>query len=47
MKENMIYRKAKIDDLPIIVQLLLDDGLGAKRESCKDLKSYLKAFNLD
>jgi len=46
MKENIIYRKAKIDDLPIIVQLLLDDGLGAKRESCNDLEPYLKAFNL-
>ena len=46
MKENIIYRKAKIDDLSTIVQLLLDDGLGAKRESRNDLEPYLKAFDL-
>ena len=46
MKEDIIYRKAKIDDLQAIVQLLVDDGLGSRRESCSNIEPYLKAFDL-
>jgi GNAT superfamily N-acetyltransferase len=39
-------RKAMIDDLPVIVQLLADDFLGSQREKLQDTlhQSYVKAF---
>lgn len=44
---NLIYRKATLEDLPTIIQLLADDELGQKREcQQKTLDSrYLNAFN--
>ncbi len=47
---NFIHRKAKIKDLPRVIELLLEDELGQNRESKnKDLDHrYIKAFhNID
>jgi GNAT superfamily N-acetyltransferase len=44
--KNIIFRRAKLEDLPKIVQMLADDFLGATREQYETPlpKSYLKAF---
>ncbi|MCC8415853.1 MAG: GNAT family N-acetyltransferase [Rickettsia endosymbiont of Gnoriste bilineata] len=44
---NLTHRKAKIEDLPRIIELLLEDGLGQTRESkSTELdKCYIKAFH--
>jgi GNAT superfamily N-acetyltransferase len=38
------FRKAVLDDLPVIVGMLADDDLGAIRESVDDLRPYEAAF---
>ena len=45
---QLTYRKAKIDDLPIIIDLLINDKLGSGRETLDDAaqKKYLDAFQL-
>jgi len=42
----MIFRKAKLEDVSAIVQMLADDALGMKRESFQQAlpKEYLDAF---
>ncbi|MCC8399685.1 MAG: GNAT family N-acetyltransferase [Rickettsia endosymbiont of Culicoides impunctatus] len=44
---NLTHRKAKIEDLPRIIELLLEDDLGQTRESkSTELdKCYIKAFH--
>lgn len=41
----MKFRPAKQEELELIVELLLDDELGSKRESTVDLAPYQTAFN--
>ena len=41
-KTNLIFRKAKLADLPQIVEMLADDFLGKLREYLSDF--YVKAF---
>ena len=41
---EMTVRRARREDLPVIVGMLADDHLGAKRESPDDLTSYEAAF---
>lgn len=45
--KNLTHRKAKFTDLPYIVELLLEDELGATRESnsSKFDQNYTKAFH--
>ncbi|WP_312880089.1 GNAT family N-acetyltransferase [Actinokineospora xionganensis] len=40
----MNIRRATIDDVPAIVGLLMDDAIGATRESADDLTPYKDAF---
>ncbi|WP_228769660.1 GNAT family N-acetyltransferase [Actinokineospora alba] len=40
----MNIRRATIDDVPAIVALLMDDAIGATRESADDLTPYKDAF---
>ena len=44
---NLITRKAKLEDLPRIIELLLEDDLGKIRESCdkKLNKRYIDTFH--
>ena len=44
---NLIHRKARIGDLPRLVELLLEDELGASRESKSATvhENYIKAFH--
>ncbi|MDP9797228.1 GNAT superfamily N-acetyltransferase [Catenuloplanes nepalensis] len=42
----MRMRRAVADDIPAIVELLADDGLGRARESVADLLPYRRAFDL-
>ena len=44
---NLTHRKAKIIDLPYIIELLLEDELGASRESKSAAvhENYIKAFH--
>ena len=44
---NLTHRKARIADLPRLIELLLEDELGASRESksAKSDKNYTKAFH--
>ncbi len=44
MNERIEIRRARREDLPAIVALLLDDTLGAQRESLADLAPYEAAF---
>ena len=44
MSEGISIRRACREDLPAIVALLLDDPLGAQRESAADLTPYENAF---
>jgi GNAT superfamily N-acetyltransferase len=44
MSEEISIRRARREDLPAIVALLLDDPLGAQRESAADLAPYEEAF---
>ena len=50
MQNNMelIFRKVKEGDIPIIVKMLADDELGSKREDYKVPlpKSYYDAFQI-
>lgn len=46
MNDKITYCRAELDDLQDIVQLLLDDDLGSKRESLSNLESYSKTFDL-
>ncbi len=41
---NVVIRAARDEDVPGIVALLIDDPLGAQRESTVDLKPYRAAF---
>jgi len=41
---DMVMRRATEADVPVIVALLADDELGAKRESLDDFQPYLAAF---
>ena len=46
MNTDLIHRKAKLEDLPKIIELLLEDDLGKTRESEDTLDDgYTKAFN--
>ena len=44
---NLTHRKARIADLPCLVELLLEDELGASRESksAEVHENYIKAFH--
>ncbi|MDX1923840.1 MAG: GNAT family N-acetyltransferase [Rickettsiaceae bacterium] len=44
---NLTHRKARIADLPRLIELLLEDELGATRESKSAAvhENYIKAFN--
>jgi len=42
--EDIIFRKARADDIPAIAALLADDPLGATREDARDLATYRRAF---
>jgi N-acetylglutamate synthase-like GNAT family acetyltransferase len=44
---NLTHRKARIADLPCLVELLLEDELGASRESKSSVvhENYIKAFH--
>ena len=44
---NLIHRKARITDLPRLIELLLEDELGATRESKSSevYANYTKAFH--
>lgn len=44
MTDHLEIRPATIDDVPVIVAMLADDPLGARRESPDDLAPYLAAF---
>lgn len=48
MDLNLSARKATIDDLQAIINLLIEDDLGSKRESVSDKldSRYIKAFEL-
>ncbi|MEV4600979.1 GNAT family N-acetyltransferase [Amycolatopsis sp. NPDC049253] len=41
---GITVRKARRDDVGAIVQMLVDDQLGATRDSTDDLEPYLRAF---
>jgi GNAT superfamily N-acetyltransferase len=43
---RMRMRRAVADDVPAIVELLADDGLGRGRESVADLTPYRRAFDV-
>jgi GNAT superfamily N-acetyltransferase len=43
---RMRMRRAVADDVPAIVELLADDGLGRGRESVADLTPYRRAFEV-
>lgn len=45
--KNLTHRKARIADLPRLVELLLEDELGATRESKSSVvhENYIKAFH--
>ncbi|WP_033343919.1 GNAT family N-acetyltransferase [Catenuloplanes japonicus] len=43
---HMLMRRAVADDIPAIVELLADDGLGRGRESVADLTPYRRAFEV-
>jgi ribosomal protein S18 acetylase RimI-like enzyme len=42
---DIVIRRADRDDVPVIVALLADDPLGAKREDVADLAIYERAFD--
>lgn len=44
---NLTYRKAKLDDLPLLIELLLEDELGMMRESKSKQtdERYTQAFH--
>ncbi len=44
---NLTHRKAKLDDLPCLIELLLEDELGQVRESKSPAvhENYTKAFH--
>lgn len=41
---DVVFRRASSDDVPAIVALLVDDPIGATRESPADLTPYQQAF---
>ncbi|MGW4489035.1 N-acetyltransferase family protein [Amycolatopsis sp. NPDC004368] len=41
---DLTVRKARRDDVEAIVRMLVDDQLGATRDSADDLEPYLRAF---
>jgi len=45
--KNLTHRKARIDDLPRLIELLLEDELGSARESKSSVmhEKYMKAFH--
>jgi GNAT superfamily N-acetyltransferase len=43
---RMLMRRALAEDVPAIVELLADDGLGRGRESVADLTPYRRAFEV-
>lgn len=45
MTEDVIIRPARSDDVPALVALLVDDPLGAQRESTANLAPYYAAFD--
>lgn len=44
--EEIVFRKAGLDDLESIIRLLKDDELGSKREAESDNVKYINAFKL-
>jgi GNAT superfamily N-acetyltransferase len=44
MQRNEIFRPARVEDVPVIVAMLADDALGAKREGDPSDERYLAAF---
>lgn len=42
---GITVRKARRDDIEAIVRMLVDDQLGATRDSADDLEPYLRAFD--
>ncbi|MFF4593720.1 GNAT family N-acetyltransferase [Amycolatopsis sp. NPDC001319] len=42
---GITVRKARRDDVEAIVRMLVDDQLGATRDSADDLEPYLRAFD--
>jgi ribosomal protein S18 acetylase RimI-like enzyme len=47
MNTNLTHRRAKIEDLAKVIEILLEDELGQTRESKSELldESYIKAFH--
>ena len=45
MLKNLKLRNATINDVPQIINLLLDDILGKNRENIQNLDSYTESFN--
>lgn len=43
--QNLTHRKAKLNDIKAIVELLLEDELGQNREHLDQLEPYIKAFH--
>jgi GNAT superfamily N-acetyltransferase len=43
---GLVFRRARIDDVPPIVTMMADDHLGAQRESPDDLAPYRAAFEV-
>jgi GNAT superfamily N-acetyltransferase len=46
MRDDLVFRKARREDLPVIVRLLAEDDLGSQREKYEDPlpSSYYAAF---
>jgi GNAT superfamily N-acetyltransferase len=44
MTDDLVIRPARAADVPALVALLVDDPLGAQRESIADLRPYHAAF---
>ncbi len=42
--DNLIFKKAELEHLPDIVDMLADDMLGSARENTKNLENYQKTF---
>lgn len=41
---GLVFREATLEDVPVIVAMLADDPLGARRETPDDLSRYREAF---
>lgn len=45
MTAKIVLRKATREEVPVIVQMLADDGLGRGREQIEDIQPYYKAYD--